>query len=70
MILLDIKQAGKELRLAPITVRRRIRAGLISYRKVGGRIFFTPQDLQDYIDQSAVPARKVPAIQQRESVNA
>jgi hypothetical protein len=60
MTLFDIKQASEELRLAPITIRRRVRAKLIPHRKIGGRIFFTPQDIQEYIDQSAVPAQKVP----------
>jgi len=60
MILLDIKQAGVELRIAPITVRRRVRAGLIPHRKMGGKILFTPDDLQNYIDQSAVPSRELP----------
>jgi hypothetical protein len=58
MLLYDITQAGKELRIAPITVRRKVRAGEIPHRKVGGRIFFTPGDLQTYIEAVAVPARK------------
>ena len=58
MTLLDIKQASKELRLAPITVRRRVRAGEIPYRKLGGRIFFTESDLQTYLEAAAVPAKK------------
>jgi excisionase family DNA binding protein len=60
MILLDVKQASKELRLAPVTVRHRVRAGSIPYRKVGGRVFFTPEDLTAYIEAAAVPAR-IPA---------
>ena len=59
MTLLDIKQASMELRLAPITVRRRVRAGEIPYRKMGGRIFFTETDLQTYIESAAVPAKSV-----------
>ncbi|MDR0473456.1 MAG: helix-turn-helix domain-containing protein [Treponema sp.] len=58
MTLLNIKEAGKELRLAPITVRRRVRAGEIPYRKMGGRIFFTETDLQTYLEAAAVPAKK------------
>jgi excisionase family DNA binding protein len=60
MMLYNVSQAGKELRLAAITVRRKIRAGEIPHHRLGGKIFLTAQDLQDYIDRSAVPAR-VPA---------
>jgi excisionase family DNA binding protein len=58
MILYDIQQAGKELRLAPITVRRMMRTGKISYHKLGGKYFFTPEDLAAFIEAAAVPARK------------
>lgn len=58
MILYDIAQAGKELRLAPITVRRMIRTGEIPHHKLGGKYFFTPEDLTTYLEAAAVPARK------------
>ena len=58
MTLLDIKQASKELRLAPITVRRKVRAREIPHRKMGGKIFFTEADLKAYIEAAAVPAKK------------
>jgi excisionase family DNA binding protein len=62
MILYSVSQAAKELRLAPITVRRMARAGKISYRRlgIGGRnspIFFTPEDLNAYLESAAVPAK-------------
>jgi excisionase family DNA binding protein len=59
MILFDIRQVSEKLRLAPITVRRRVRAGEIPYRKMGGKIFFTPEDLAAYLEASAVPAKPV-----------
>jgi excisionase family DNA binding protein len=58
MILYDVQQAAKELGISPITIRRKIRLGEIPHRRMGGLIRFTPQDLQDYIDRSAVPAKK------------
>ena len=57
MELLDIKQASGKLRIAPITLRRRIRAGEIPHRKLGGRIFFTIKDLETYLEAAAVPAK-------------
>jgi excisionase family DNA binding protein len=60
MILYDVSQAGKELRLAPITIRRMIRAGKIPHHKLGGKHLFTPEDLAAYLKSAAVPAR-VPA---------
>jgi excisionase family DNA binding protein len=58
MILFDFQQAGKELRLAPITVRRKIRAGEIPYHKLGGKYFLTPEDLAEYLQMAKVPARR------------
>ena len=58
MVLFDVLQASSELRLAPITIRRRVKSGEIPYRKLGGRIFFTQEDLDHYVAVSAVPARK------------
>jgi excisionase family DNA binding protein len=57
MLLYDITQAGKELRLAPITIRRMIRAGEIPHHKLGGKYLFTPEDLSTYLEAAAVPAK-------------
>jgi excisionase family DNA binding protein len=61
MILYDVSQAAKELGISPISVRRKTKMGEIPHRRMGGLIRYTPQDLQDYIDRSAVPARTLPA---------
>jgi excisionase family DNA binding protein len=57
MTLFDIPQAAKELRFAPITIRRMIRAGKIPHHKLGGKYFFTPDDLNTYLELAAVPAK-------------
>jgi excisionase family DNA binding protein len=57
MILYDVSQAAKELGISPISIRRKTRLGEISHRRLGGLIRYTPEDLQDYIDRSAVPAK-------------
>jgi excisionase family DNA binding protein len=57
MILYNVSQAAKELGISPISVRRKTRRGEISHRRLGGLIRYTPQDLQDYVDRSAVPAK-------------
>jgi excisionase family DNA binding protein len=59
MILYDVSRAAKELGVSAITVRRKTRLGEIPHRRLGGLIRYTPQDLQDYIDRSAVPAKPV-----------
>jgi excisionase family DNA binding protein len=59
MILYSVSQAAKELGISPITVRRKTRLGEIPYRRMGGLIRYTPQDLQGYIDRIAVPAKPV-----------
>jgi excisionase family DNA binding protein len=58
MILYDVSQAAKELGISPISVRRKTRLGEIPHRRLGGLIRYTPQDLQDYVDRSAIPAKK------------
>jgi excisionase family DNA binding protein len=57
MTLYDVFQAAKELGISPINIRRKTRLGEIPHRRLGGLIRYTPQDLQDYIDRSAVPAK-------------
>ena len=57
MTLYDVSQAAKELGISPISVRRKTRQGEIPHRRMGGLIRYTPQDLQEYIDRSAVPAK-------------
>lgn len=58
MLLYDTKQAAEELRFAPITIRRMVRAGVIPYHKLGGKYFFTPEDLEAYLKAAAVPAKE------------
>jgi excisionase family DNA binding protein len=58
MTLYNVSQAGKELRIAAVTVRRKIRAGEIPHHRIGGKIFLTPEDLAAYLESAAVPARK------------
>jgi excisionase family DNA binding protein len=57
VILYTIKEAAAELGISPISVRRKTKLGEISHRRLGGLIRYTPQDLQDYVDRSAVPAK-------------
>jgi excisionase family DNA binding protein len=58
MQLLTIKEVAEELRLAPITIRRMIRARTIPYHRLGGKYLFTPEDLAAYLEAAAVPARR------------
>jgi excisionase family DNA binding protein len=64
MQLLSIEEAAETLRSSPITIRRMVKAGTIPYRRMGTggkntRIFFTPEDLQTYLEAAAVPAKPV-----------
>jgi excisionase family DNA binding protein len=65
MVLYNVTQAAKEIRLAPITIRRLIRAGEIPHHKLGGKYLFTPEDLAAYLEAAAVPARALPAKEAR-----
>jgi excisionase family DNA binding protein len=62
MILYDVSQAAKELGISPITVRRKTKMGEIPHRRMGGLIRYTPQDLQDYVSFSAVPAKSASGV--------
>jgi excisionase family DNA binding protein len=57
MTLYNVSQAAAELGISPISVRRKTKLGEIPHRRMGGLIRFTPQDLQEYVDRSAVPAK-------------
>ena len=58
MQLLNIEEAAENLRTSPITIRRMVRAGVIPYHKLGGKYFFTPEDLEAYLEAAAVPAKE------------
>jgi excisionase family DNA binding protein len=63
MQLLNIEEAAENLRTSPITIRRMVKAGTIPCRRFGTggkntRIFFTPEDLDAYLEAAAVPAKK------------
>jgi excisionase family DNA binding protein len=74
MDLLTIEEAAENLRTSKITIRRMIKAGTIPYRRLGtggknARIFFTPKDLESYLESAAVPAKTVPAGSAAEAPN-
>jgi excisionase family DNA binding protein len=58
MELLKIKDAHKELSISETTLRRKIKAGKISYIKMGRLYFFTPEIIQEYLDANKVPMKK------------
>jgi excisionase family DNA binding protein len=58
MTLYTITEAGKELGISAISVRRKVRAGELPHRRIGNLIRFTPDDLTAYIEAAKVPARK------------
>jgi excisionase family DNA binding protein len=63
MDLLNVAEAAESLRTSPVTVRRMVKAGTIPYRRLGTggkntRIFFTPEDLDAYLEAAKVPAKK------------
>jgi excisionase family DNA binding protein len=63
MQLLNIEEAAENLRTSTVTIRRMIKAGTIPYRRLGTggkntRIFFTPEDLDAYLEAAKVPAKE------------
>ncbi|MDR2419220.1 MAG: helix-turn-helix domain-containing protein [Treponema sp.] len=67
MKLLSIEEAAETLRTSKVTLRRMVKAGTISYRRLGTggkntRIFFTPGDLEAYLEAALVSAKAVKEI--------
>jgi hypothetical protein len=63
MELLNIEEVAENLRTSPIIIRCMVKAGIIPYLRLGSdgkntRIFFTPDDLNTYLELARVPARK------------
>jgi excisionase family DNA binding protein len=52
--LFDKRQAGAALGISTVSIDRLRRSGKLPYRKFGGLIRFTEQDIQDFIEQSSV----------------
>jgi excisionase family DNA binding protein len=57
MILLNTNEAAKELRVHPITIRRLISNGKIDYHRLGKKIFFTPENIEQYVKRCSIPAK-------------
>jgi len=54
--LLDEREAAKVLRVKPATVRAERMRGNLGYTKIGPRIFYTHQQIADYLQRQTVPA--------------
>jgi excisionase family DNA binding protein len=50
MELLNLTEAARELRIAPTTLRRKIKARQIPFRKIGKKFFLTSDDLKECIE--------------------
>ena len=49
-------EAAKWLGIEKTTLQKLRRAGEITFRKFGGRYFYTKADLMEYLEQQKVPA--------------
>lgn len=54
--LIPEKEAAKLLCREPITLWRWRKSGQISYRKLGGGVFYTADDLNEFLNRSKVAA--------------
>ena len=55
--LLNVDQVSKILNLAPVTIYKYVSAGKISYLKIGRRLLFKTEQLQEWIDNHIIQAR-------------
>ncbi len=56
--LLSVPEAAQALHVASVTVWRNIKAGTLSYVRVGRRVLLRQSDLAAFIESCAVSARK------------
>ena len=54
MSLMNLKEGASELRISSCTARRMIKDGKLPCRRVGGKIFFLPEDLQNFLQKCLV----------------
>ena len=54
--LLNDREAARVLRVRPCTVRNERLRGKLGYIRVGGRIFYTREQITEYLDQQRVAA--------------
>jgi excisionase family DNA binding protein len=52
--LLDINEAAEILNISPFTVRAMVKLRVITFVKLGSRVLFRPQDLNDYVESHLV----------------
>ena len=50
--LMTEKEAAKILRLSTVTLWRERKSGQISFRRFAGKIFYTRQDISEYIERA------------------
>jgi len=55
--LMSVKVVAPTLNMAEITLRRLIDKNGISFHKIGKRYFFTQEDIEEYLSQTAVPMK-------------
>ena len=53
--LLSVRDTAPILNVAVITLRRLIKKGEIPFHKIGRKHFFTEEDIQKFLSQTAVP---------------
>ena len=53
--LINLADAAPILNISVITIRRLIKKREIPYHRIGHKYFFTEEDIQTYLSQTAVP---------------
>lgn len=52
------REAAQQLGCSEISLRRWVSQGKVDHLKVGGRVFFTQQQLEQFLSDSFVPAKE------------
>jgi excisionase family DNA binding protein len=58
MVLLNPSETAKELRVHVCTIHRMPAKGSICHHRIGKKIYFTPEDIEQYLKRCAVTAKE------------
>jgi len=54
MTLLNLKESSQKLRISAATLRRFAKNGKLPYRRIGAKIFFLPEDIENFLQECLV----------------
>jgi len=57
-IIRNVDGASEYLGISPSTIRNGVKSKVIPHHRIGDRIIFTQRDLEEFLEQCAIPSHK------------